>query len=201
MTTKRLTNRRSTLNKRAEDVIADIIEGLSGADIARKYGVSRAGVLYFERRFAATILQAKAEVGRQVEDYAIASKINRIAAKDRRWQLLEAVRQARAHGGTGEETGLMVKQIRRIGSGEDAEYITEFKVDDGLISAMERLERSAAEELGQLPKQGDQYVFVGDKQQINLFDHSQAAALARSLLGVSDGEDGGTAGRNGTDPQ
>ena len=201
MTTKRLTPRRNKLEKNKNAVLADILLGERSKDIAEKYGMSQQAVCAFERRYAATIVKARTEVENQVVDYAIAQKVSRIAAKDRRWQLLEAVRQARSHGGTGEETGLVAKTYKsmrvttEVKLDEDGEpytvdrydVVTEYKVDNDLIRAMEATEHGAAEELGQLPKQGDTFVLnPTQNNQINFFDREQSLKLARTFLGMDD---------------
>ena len=118
--------------------------------------VSRPSVHGFQRRHSEEIQVARLRILGETTDYAISNKVLRIAAKDARWQLLEAVRAARAKGETGEETGLVVRQYKIIGQGKSMRMVEEWKIDDGLLAALERTETSAANELGQLPK-GDIY--------------------------------------------
>ena len=190
MTTKRLTKRREVLERHRGAIIADIIEGMRDVDIATKYGVSRAAVNGFNKRYAVEIVQGLEALEAELERYAIASKVNRIAAKDRRWQLLEALRQARAKGKSGEDTGLGAKTYKTIGQGEDATLVVEFKLDGELLAAMERAERSTAEELGQLPKPGGKednptniLVLGGD---VDLGNRSSIVAFANKLLEARD---------------
>lgn len=51
-----------------------------------------------------------------------------------------------AHGGA---TGLLVKQVKVIGSGSNAQTTTEYQVDTGLIKQIESLMERAAKETGQ----------------------------------------------------
>lgn len=51
-----------------------------------------------------------------------------------------------AHGG---HTGLLVKQVKVIGSGQNAQTTTEYQVDTGLVKQIESLMERAAKELGQ----------------------------------------------------
>lgn len=155
MTTRRATARRTSLEKHQDEVIALLLTGTRPADVAEKYKVARSSVTKFITRHADRLEALQAEVAKQVEDYAISQKVFRIATKDLLHSLLEQVRVARSKGETGIETGLIVKQLKAVGSGENAIFVEEFKLDDALLAAFERLEHSAAEELGQLPKGGD----------------------------------------------
>ncbi len=152
MTTARLTKRRTSLEKHKAEVIAFLLTGWIPARIAEKYSVSREAVSKFIQRHADELTALQTVVDKQVTDYAIAHKVNRIVAKDQRWQLLEQVRQARAKGDQGMETGLVVRTYKALGSGDNMTIVEEFKIDDGLLSAMDRLEHMTAEELAQLPR-------------------------------------------------
>ncbi len=160
MTQPRATKRRTTLEKHRDDVLAFIVDGKTDREIAAHFNVNRSSVWRFYDRHQEEIDALSLEVLRQVTDYAIADKVKRIAAKDFRWGLLEQVRQARSKGETGEATGLVVRQYKGLGSGDNFQVVEEWKLDDGLLSAMENLETSAADELGQRPrpdKGGDTY--------------------------------------------
>ena len=163
MPAAKATARRQSLEKHQDEVIALLLTGSHAVDIAKKYKVHRASVSKFIKRHALELAALNEKVAQQVEDYAIAHQVNRIIAKDGRWQLLEKVRQARANGEQGIETGLVVKRYKLIGYGKDAQVVEEYEIDTGLLAAMDRLERGAAEELDQLPKagKGDTNVNVG----------------------------------------
>lgn len=49
----------------------------------------------------------------------------------------------------GGSTGLLVRKLKQIGSGENAELVEEFEVDTGLLKEMREHEKQAAQELGQ----------------------------------------------------
>lgn len=155
MTQAKSTKRRRVLERNAAEVVAILATGEKHADVARLYQCDPSAVTRFEDRHAVAIEEMRCEVERQVRDFAIAQQVNRIAAKDLRWNLLEEVRRQRAKGETGESTGLVVKTYKSLGSGRAAQIVEEYKVDDGLLAAMERAERGTAEELGQLPKNTD----------------------------------------------
>lgn len=150
MTTRRATSRRTSLEKHQDEVIALLLTGTRPIDVAAKYKVARSSVTKFINRHADRLEALNAEVAKQIEDFAIAHKVNRVASKELRWQLLEQVRQARARGEHGMETGLVVRTFKSIGSGRNMQVVEEFKVDNELLAAMDRLEHSAAEELGEL---------------------------------------------------
>lgn len=64
-------------------VIASFLELQSDAEIARKFSVSRQAIGAFRKRHEAELLAAASEVERQVTDFTIASKAQRIA--ELRW--------------------------------------------------------------------------------------------------------------------
>ena len=152
MTAARLTKRRTVLERHRAEVISLVMEGRTDAQVARFYQVSREAVSRFRERHADELTAIQLKVDQQIEDYAIAQKVNRIAAKDFRWRLLEEVRRQRSQDGTGIDTGLVVRQYKALGSGKNMQIVEEFKVDDGLLAALERAEHGAAEELAQLPR-------------------------------------------------
>lgn len=152
MTPKRVTQRRTRLEKHFDTVFQDIVAGLSGAEIAVKYKVDPSAVTYFKRRNAEALDQAMREVTDYSKQTAIADKQYRLMVKDRLESLLETVREARSRGETGEDTGLVTKTYKMIGSGESAKTVVEYRVDTALVAAIDSLHKSAAEELGQLPR-------------------------------------------------
>lgn len=175
--------RRNVLEKNRAKVVAMVVDGATTKQIAEAFHCSRMAVRSFRQRYAMVITQAYTEIESKVENILIASKAARLEAQDERWQLLEAVRRSRAGGGTGVETGLVVSKTKYYGHGEDRIEEIEYELDDGLLAAMERVERAAATELGQLPKQGDTYVFQDNRRQnVNMFDHAATLALAKELM-------------------
>ncbi len=82
MTAPRLTKRRTKLEKQHADVVSDLITGLKPAEVARKYAVSRSAVHDFVSRHKESISALQLDADRQVESYAIAHKVFRIADLD-----------------------------------------------------------------------------------------------------------------------
>lgn len=56
-----------------------MIEGIPDAEIARRIGASREAVYHFRKRHPEVIEPVAAEIERQIIDFAIANKVNRIA--------------------------------------------------------------------------------------------------------------------------
>lgn len=83
----------------------------------------------------------------------IADRQNRIDAYNDRWHRMREVIKARGEAMAtvieGGDTGLLVRQLKKIGQGRDAETVEEYAVDTGLLSAMLAHEKQAAQELGQ----------------------------------------------------
>lgn len=116
-----------------------MLEGLSDGEIAaalsdKQVTVTRQAVFAFRKRHAAEITPAVAEVERQITDYAIANKVNRIADLDmlRSMALKEL-----------EESGYAWEEQTRYGSKRKV---------SGAVQALQEADRQAAEELDQLPR-------------------------------------------------
>ena len=162
MTTPRLTKRRTSLEKHKDEVIALLLTGYKPVQITEKYQVSKNALMKFQQRHADRLAALHAEVERQTTDYAIALKVNRIAALDDRWQRMRHLIEARAtdtrySDEPGYETGLMVHQLKAVGRGDDFQLVDLYVTDNGLLAEMRATERAAAEELAQiqgLPKDG-----------------------------------------------
>lgn len=60
---------------------------------------------------------------------------------------------AEAYGGS---TGLIVKSVKIIGTGKNAQTVTEYQADIGLMKEVESLMLSAAKELGQITDKSEQ---------------------------------------------
>ena len=152
MTAPRLTKRRTSLEKHQDEVIAFLLNGWNWARIAEKYSVSRQAVMMFQRRHADKLQALQAVVTKQVEDYAIAQKVNRVATNDMLKNLLLQVRDARARGEMGMETGLVVRREKALGSGDGMVIVEEYEIDPAVVMLIDRLHHATANELGQLPK-------------------------------------------------
>lgn len=138
-----------------------VLEGRTDSQVAEaisttRRSITRQAVTMFRRRHAAELAVQVAEVERQVTDYAIAHKVNRIAALNDRWQRAHDLIEARAadtrYDEPGYKTGLMVHQLKSVGGGEYATIVDQYVTDTALLAEMRNIEHAAAEELAQLPK-------------------------------------------------
>lgn len=137
--------------------IALVIDGLSDSEVAaalsdKRMTVTRQAITKFRHRHQDEIGQQVKAVEKQITDFVIAEKVNRIAEADLRRRLLHLVREARARGETGIETGIVARTLKVIGSGKNQEVVEEFKVDTAFMAEWRANERQVAEELAQLPR-------------------------------------------------
>ena len=142
--------------KQRAKALALIVEGKKDSEIAALMKVSRQAVTKFRARHQDEIAPAVEEVERQIIDYAIAHKVNRIADADadygRTTALLEARANDKRYDEPGYSTGLMVHQLKVIGTGRNQQVIDEYKPDTALLAERRALRRSVAEELNDLPR-------------------------------------------------
>lgn len=119
-----------------------IVEGLPNTEIARRLGLHHSAIAKFRKRHEAEVTALVAEVERQIIDYAIASKVNRIADLDnlRNMAILEL-----------RQSGYAWDEISKNG--------VKRKVS-GAVSDLKDTLKQAAEELGQLPRPADQAINV-----------------------------------------
>jgi hypothetical protein len=122
------------------------------------YPAQKAAELLRNPKIKAEVERLEDRFRAEIEERAkggIAIKANRILDSqdlyDRLRQVIlersQAHEMRRAPGGT---SGLVVRTLKKIGSGEDAETIEEFKLDTGLMAELARLKSDVAKELGQL---------------------------------------------------
>lgn len=79
MTAKRVTQRRTKLEKHFDTVFTDIMSGMPNTAIAQKYDVDKSAVTYFKQRNAEALDQAMKEVVRYSRAQDIANKDFRIS--------------------------------------------------------------------------------------------------------------------------
>jgi hypothetical protein len=82
---------------------------------------------------------------------AITERDQRLIALQERWDGLRQARLARAAGDYHAmmRTGFVIRTLRSIGSGKDAQIVEEYEIDTALVDAMNSVERRAAIETGQ----------------------------------------------------
>lgn len=128
---------------------------LSDEEISTDCGVTRQTLARWKQapEFQARIDTLVSEFRARVRRRGIAILERRVAALQDRWERLQQVIQERAEELDGEcpggSTGLLTRQLKVIGRGEDAREVEEFSVDTGLLKELREHEKQAAQELGQ----------------------------------------------------
>lgn len=105
---------------------------------------------YMEKR----IQEIRAEIGAKLEKATIRDLNERIRQYQERWEKMLRVIAERAEAQENQEiaggrTGLLVRTLKSIGSGEKASTVEEFAVDTGLLRELRELELQVSKELGQ----------------------------------------------------
>lgn len=108
-----------------------------------------------------SLLLRKVEIARAVEaerklirGEGITNRQNRVNAYNDRWERMKLVIDERAADESmarvpGGKSGLLVRQWKKIGFGEDTEMVEEFAVDVGLLKELRELEKQGAVEAGE----------------------------------------------------
>lgn len=139
--------------QRALELLA---EGWSEDRVAAQVGVAQATLRKW--RQGPDSVQQNAESAKADEPSmlhgGIACCANRIHALDKRWRALLTIVDERgadpvmAHV-PGGRTGLLTRSFKTIGKGEDSLIISFFHIDFRLLAELSRIEKQAAQELGQ----------------------------------------------------
>jgi hypothetical protein len=132
----------------AQDALTDEL-------IAADVGIDRSTLSRWKlgAEFIARVQAILKEIHEKLVARGIAEKQNRIDALNRRWKLMDDVIRQRAENLSsvkgGGNTGLLVRQVKGIGSGEAFQMIEEYAVDTGLLKELREHEKQAAIELGE----------------------------------------------------
>jgi len=96
--------------------------------------------------------------GSEVLDIALVDQEERLKRQSDRWERLHSVIEQRAEAmkdiKEGGDTGLLVRKVKSIGSGEYAERVDEYAVDAPMLKEIRELEKQTSEELGQSKEKG-----------------------------------------------
>jgi hypothetical protein len=146
--------RQNHLEARAGEIIGMLAVGTPHSEIRDILGVGSAVLYAFKRRHQAEVDAAIARRNKRIEDYAIAQQVDRLEALNDRWlrgRELLAIRAADTrYDEPGYTTGLMVHNLKGVGTGDAAKVVDQYEVDTGLLAELRAIERAAAEELGQI---------------------------------------------------
>jgi hypothetical protein len=129
-------------------------DSLTDEKIADELGIGRTTLHRWKKdpEFIKRVKQIVEEIQAAIVARGIAERQNRIDALNRRWGLMDAVISQRAktlaNVAGGGNTGLLVRQVKGVGSGEAFQLIEEYAVDTGLLREMREHEKQAAIEVG-----------------------------------------------------
>jgi hypothetical protein len=133
----------------AQDALPDVA-------IAARCKIGKATLERWKQRpaFQARVAEHRALWREQLRAQGLLEQQNRLAALNDRWTRLQQVITERAAspemqsvpGGT---TGLLVRQVKSIGFGENNQLVEEFAVDTPLLKELREHEKQAAQELGE----------------------------------------------------
>jgi Helix-turn-helix of insertion element transposase len=134
---------------------------LTDEEIAADLGIRRRTLAYWkdDPEFAARVAEHVEAFRKAVRSRGIACLENRVDALSDRWKRMQRVITERAEELEGEcaggGTGLLVRQVKSVGSGPLAREVEEFAVDTGLLKELREHEKQAAQELGQWTERRD----------------------------------------------
>lgn len=129
---------------------------LTDDEIAQKISVDRKTLYNWRQHpdFTARIKGLVDELGNASRRYAIAHRNRRVRWLNDRVERMHSVIRDRAADPTmadvpGGPSGLMVRQVKVVGGGDQARVVEEYYVDTALLKELREHEKQAAQELGQ----------------------------------------------------
>jgi hypothetical protein len=104
--------------------------------------------------FAARVQEHRDAWREAIKAKGIAERQNRVDALNDRWHRMQQVIEERAEDAAtarvaGGSTGLIVRDVKGVGKGEDFQLIDIYSVDTGLLKELREHEKQAAQELGE----------------------------------------------------
>jgi hypothetical protein len=142
--------------RKAEAAALAAADDLTNEEQAARLGVARKTLDRWKAHpeFKARVAGLVAALEAAAADRGIARRLRRVQALQERWEKMQAVIAERAADpdladAPGGRTGLVVRQEKVIGGGDNAERVTEYAVDVGLLKELRAHEQQAAQELGQ----------------------------------------------------
>jgi phage terminase small subunit len=154
-------------NPQHEAFAQHVASGLSLTEAAKRSGYSETAAHNSGSRVAQKPLVAKrinelrtSRAG--VPSVGFRSPAGRVSSLEDRWARMRRIIIERAddpemEAVPGGKTGLLVKQMKQIGTGDKAQVITSFVLDRELLSELRAHEQQAAEELGQWSTRKESY--------------------------------------------
>jgi hypothetical protein len=161
----------------------------SDAEIGESVGITDRQIRSWkqEPEFVARIAEISRLLGNTVLRRAIARRASRVRALDERWKAMEQIIAERAHAPEmqdvpGGKTGLLVRKIKSVGSGENCQIVQEYETDVGLLKEMREHEKQAAQELGQWAEKHEVTGAAGGPLQCETINDDERAATILAIL-------------------
>lgn len=164
----------TTTRERAAQLVADDV--LSDEHIASQLGLNRRTLARWKLQpaFKQRVEEHLTAARELIRAEGIANRQNRVDALSDRWNRLHQVIAARAEdlqAVPGGSTGLLVRQLKSIGVGENNQVVEEYIVDTGLLAELRNHERQAAQELGQWTEKRELLGAEGGEIQVKVIDY------------------------------
>lgn len=141
MTVARRTKRRNRLEKQTQEVITDLLNGMTQAEVARKYAVATSSISDFAVRHAEEITSRAIAVERQAADYDISAKV---------WRIAQAQADYNRVSDWVDEHSLSERTVRYDKDGNEVGETVRLRKD--ALDTLRQYRREVAEELGALPR-------------------------------------------------
>lgn len=145
---------------KAVQLLAD--DRLSDEQIATDLGISRQTIARWKLipEFRDKLNELRDAIEESIVSHGIARKMRRVRALNDRWERMQQVIAERAADQEvqevpGGKTGLLVRNVKSVGKGEDAKLIDLYEVDTALLKELRDHEKQAAQELGQWTEKKD----------------------------------------------
>jgi uncharacterized protein YerC len=151
--------------------------------IAASVGVSQVTIERWKRHpeFAGRVQEHRDLWREQIEAKGIADRQNRVDALNDRWHRMQQVIEERASDQTtahvaGGSTGLIVRDVKGVGKGDDFQLIDIYSVDTGLLRELREHEKQAAQELGEWSEKREISGPGGDPIEVRARDYREGLA-------------------------
>jgi transposase-like protein len=154
---------------------------LTYAEIARRVGVTYQTLWSWRRHkeFVLLVAENRHRFEEEIGHRGLANQAHRIKALNGRWNRMQQIIEARANHPDyadipGGRTGLLVKTVKQIGSGDSARLVEEFALDVALLKELRAHEKQAAMEMDSAEEQ------LG--HELNELNMEELAARTTALL-------------------